>query len=169
MRGAEPGVELLLDALDRGAIEHARAHQMLGIGARGRDVRGDALVHDRLRERRIVHLVVAVLAVAHEIDAHVALEAHAVLERQRDRLHARLGVIAVDMEHRRIDHAHDRRRIARDARVVGRGRESDLIVDDEVDRTAGLVRRQLRQRQRLRHDALAREGRVAVDETPARR
>ena len=43
------------------------------------------------------------------------------------------------------------------------GGEADLVVDDDVHRAAGAVAAQLRHVQRLGDDALAREGRVAVE------
>ena len=125
---------------------------------------GDALVHHGLRERRIVHLVVAVLAIAHDVDAHVALEPHAVFERQRHGVHAGLRVVTVHVQHGRVRYAHDRRGVAGHARVPRRRREAHLVVDQYVQRAPRLVSRQLRQRQRLGHDALARERGVAVDQ-----
>ena len=45
-----------------------------------------------------------------------------------------------------------------------RDREADLVVDDQVNRAAGVEAARLRQLQRLHHDALACEGRVAVNQ-----
>ena len=69
----------------------------------------DLLVHHRLRERRLVALVVAVPAVADEVDDHVAPERLAELDRQPRRLHDRLGVVAVDVEDRGLDRSWRRR------------------------------------------------------------
>ncbi len=49
-------------------------------------------------------------------------------------------------------------------RLPWRGREPDLIVRDDVHRAADIVGPQPRQVQRFRDDALAREGRVAVNQ-----
>ena len=79
--------------------------------------------------------------------------------------HDRLGIVAVHVEDRRLDHLRDVGAVERRARVARiRRREADLVVDDDVHRAAGLVAARLRQRHRLHHDALAREGRVAVDQ-----
>ena len=67
----------------------------------------DHLRLQRLRVRRLVALVVAPLAVADHVDDHVALELLAELERQlRDR-DARLRVLGVDVEDRRLDELGD--------------------------------------------------------------
>ena len=51
-----------------------------------------------------------------------------------------------------------------DDRLVGRGGELDLVVDDDVDRAAGAVAPQLRQVERLGDHALAGERGVTVDQ-----
>ena len=77
---------------------------------------------------------------------------------------AGLGVVAVDVEDRRLDHPGDVGGVGRGARGARRGREADLVVDDDVDRAAGAVAAQLGQVERLGDDALAGERRVAVHE-----
>ena len=124
----------------------------------------DGPVHDRLRERGVVELVVTVAAETHQVHEHVALEAHPVLDRERGGLERSLRVVGVDVEHRRVLDARDVGGVARRPHVLGRGRETDLVVDDQVERAADLVRPQLRERERLRDDALAGEPRIAVEE-----
>ena len=58
-------------------VDQRRRPQLLA----HRRVRGDLLVHQRLRERRLVALVVAVAAVADQVDQEVAAEARAVVAR----------------------------------------------------------------------------------------
>ena len=127
-------------------------------------MRGDHPVHQRLREGRVVGLVVAVAAVADEVDDDVALERVAERRRQPRRLHRGLRVVAVDVEHRRLDDLRDVAGVAREAVVLGRGGEADLVVDDDVDGAAGAVGGELGQRQRLGDEPLAGERRVAVDQ-----
>ena len=78
--------------------------------------------------------------------------------------HAGLGVVAVHVEDRRLDHPGDVGGVDARTRRRRRGREADLVVDDDVDRAAGAVAAQLLQVQRLGDDALAGERRVAVHE-----
>ena len=107
----------------------------------------------------------AELAEADDVDDDVLVELLPVVERELAAQDDRLGVVAVHVQHRRLDHLDDVGAVQRRARVarIG-GREADLVVDDDVDRAAGVVAARLRQRQRLHHDALAGERRVAVDD-----
>ncbi len=77
---------------------------------------------------------------------------------------ARFGIVAVHVKDRRLDHLGDVGGIETRTRGLGRRGEADLIVDDDVDRPAHAVARELREVEGLGHDALAREGRVAVYE-----
>ena len=124
----------------------------------------DLLVHDRLGERRLVALVVAVAAVAEHVDDDVLAERLAEIERQLGDVDDCLGILAVDVEDRHLDHLGDVGAVAGRAAVARGGREADLVVDDDVDRAAGAVARQLREVQRLGDQPLAGEGGVAVDQ-----
>ena len=70
--------------------------------AHGR-LRGDLPIHQRLGERRLVAFVVAVAAIADQIDQEVALELLAIRERQPRRLDARLGIVGVDVDDRNLE------------------------------------------------------------------
>ncbi len=131
--------------------------------AHGR-VLADLAIQHRLRERRLVALVVAVAPVADEIDQHVAAELHAVRERQPRGRHTRLRIVGVHVHDRNLEAAREAARVERAGRVRRIGREPDLIVRDDVDRAAGRVAVEPVKIQRLGHDALAGERRVAVDE-----
>ncbi len=137
----------------------------LAVDLARRRVLADRLVHDRLGRGRLVRLVVAVAAVADEVDDDVLAEFHAVVEREaRDEDH-RFGVVGIHVEDRRLDHLGDVAAIERRARVCGlAGREADLVVDHDVQRPAGREAPRLRELQRLHDDALPRKRRVAVDE-----
>jgi len=124
----------------------------------------DEAVHDRLRHRRVVALVVAAPAVAHQVDHDVLLELLAVGEREFTHAAHGLRVVAVDVEHRDLQALGHVRAVERGARVRGPRGEPDLVVDDDVDGAAGAVSPQLGEVQGLRHHALAGECRVAVDE-----
>ncbi len=151
----------LLGLLDR---DVATADQGLGVELAHRALLLDEVVHQRLRVRRVVALVVTAAAVADEVDDDVLLERLAVLEREPGDPDARLGVVAVHVEDRRLHHPGDVGAVERRARRGRRGGEADLVVDDDVDRAAGAVAAQLREVERLGDHALAGERRVAVDE-----
>ena len=103
-------------------------------------------------------------AVADQVDHDVLLERLAVLERESRDPDAGLGVVAVHVEDRRLHHPGHVGAVERGARRAGGGGEADLVVDDHVDGAAGAVAAQLAEVERLGHDALAGEGRVAVHE-----
>ena len=72
------------------------------------------------------------------------------------------GIVTVYVEHRRADGLRHVGGVLAGPRILRRGGESDLIVDDHVHGTAGAVAAQLRQVERLGHHALPGEGGVPV-------
>ena len=95
--------------------------------ARRRMVRDD-LVHHRLRERRLVGLVVAVAAVADEVDEEILIEPLAVGDAKTHGLDARLGVVGVDVHDRDLEALRQIAGVVRRARVDRVGGEADLVV-----------------------------------------
>ena len=98
---------------------------------------GDRLVHHGLRERRLVALVVAVAAVADQIDEEVLPESRAIREGEARRLDARLDFVRVDVDDWDLEAAREAARIERAEQSLVRRREADLIVGDDVDGAAG--------------------------------
>ena len=145
--------------------DHFLRGQAVGVDLARRRMLMDALVHQRLRDHRLVLLVVAEPAIAHEIDHHVLAELHAKIERDLGHQAYRFRIVAVDVENRHFEHLRHVAAIQRRARIaqIGRG-ESDLIVDDDVHRAAGAEAARLREIQRFHHHALPRIRRVAVDQ-----
>ena len=123
----------------------------------------DLLVHERLRLGRVLGLVVAPSPVAHQVDHHVLLEAHSVVHRQLRGEHARLGIVAVDVQDGRLHQLGDLRAVLGGAGVLhALGREADLVVDDDVNRAANAEAPCLRHLQRFHDHALAGERRIAM-------
>ncbi len=142
----------------------ARHDQVLGVELLDARPVLDLLVHDRLGERRLVPFVVAVAAVADHVDDDVLTELLAEVEGQFGDMDDRLGIFAVDVEDRDLDHlGHVGAVSAGTALTRGRG-EADLVVHDDVDGAAGAISGQLGEVQRLGDQPLAREGGVAVDQ-----
>jgi hypothetical protein len=78
--------------------QHALRGQLVRVQLPRRRMLANDLIHERLRRRRLVGLVVAVAAVAHQVDHHVLVELHAIFEREaRDEAH-RLGIVGIDVE-----------------------------------------------------------------------
>jgi hypothetical protein len=108
---------------------------------------------------------VAEAPVAHEIHHHVLVEFHAVVERDLRHEAHRVGVVTVHVQDRHLQHLRDIRAVERGACIAQvRAGESDLVVDDDVERAPGAVAARLRELEGLHVDALSRERRIAVDE-----
>src|SRR6185503_1440788 len=67
-------------------------------------------------------------------------------------------------EDRNLVDLRDVGRVERRASGRGRRRETDLVVDDQVDRAAGAIAPELREIEDLRDHSLPRERRVAVED-----
>ena len=142
----------------------AAADQRLGVQLAGGPLGVDQVVHQRLGERRVVRLVVAAPPVADHVDDDVLLERLPVGEGQPADPDHGFGVVAVDVEDRRLDHPGHVGGVHAGPRRLGRGGEADLVVHDDVHGAAGAVAAQLGQLQGLRDHALPGERGVAVDQ-----
>ena len=117
----------------------------------------DPCVHRRLGEIRLIALVVTVPAIAPQVDDHIVLEGLAILQRQLGGKDARLRIVAVDVQDWGFGHLGDVGAVGPAMGVVGVGRKADLIVDDDVDRSADGVAVETDHVQALGHDALSGE------------
>ena len=160
----EPRAEVFERELALLERQVAAVHERLGVELAHRATPADHLVHARLRERGLVAFVVAVPPVADHVDDDVLLELLPEREREADDAHRRFRVVAVHVEDRRLHRLGDVGGVHGRTPEVGRRREADLVVDDDVHGAADVVAGQLREVQRLRDDALAGERGVAVDE-----
>ena len=152
------------DRLGLFARELAGQHELLGVELADADPILDLFVHDRLGERRLVALVVPVAAVADHVDHDVLAEGLPEVERQLADVNDGLGILAVDVEDRHLDHLGDVGAIPGRSALAGGRREADLVVDDDVDRAAGAISGQLREVQRLGDQPLPCERGIAVDQ-----
>ena len=160
--GLHRGLELVPHRLRLGGGHHALGGQPFGV-KRARGLHAvDRAIHHRLGEGRLVGLVVAVPAIADDVQHDVGGEAHAEFGRHARAENHRLGVVAVDVQDRRLDRFRDIGAIEPGIGVRRHRGEADLVVDDQMDRAAGAVADELAHRQRLVHQALAGERRVAM-------
>ncbi|OIQ77335.1 hypothetical protein GALL_409700 [mine drainage metagenome] len=126
-------------------------------------VGGDFFVHQRLRQRRGILLVVAELAKANNVKHHILVELHAVVQCPLHGQHHGLGVIAVDVHHRRFNTFDNIGAIQRGAGVTRvRGGKANLVIDDDMHRASGGVAAGLGQSQRFLIDPLAGKSRITV-------
>ena len=161
-------LQLLLEVVERllGLVEGELAplDQRLGEQLAHRAPLVDLGVHQRLGVAGVVALVVAVAPVADQVDDHVLVEPLPVGVGQPGHPHAGLGVVAVDVEDRRLDDLGHVGRVEARPGGLGRGGEPDLVVDHDVDGAADPVALDVAHVERLGHHALAGEGGVAVHE-----
>ena len=124
----------------------------------------DRLVQEGLGVGRLVPFVVPVAPVSDEVDDDVVPVRLSVGQRGAGGVNARLRIVGVDVDDRKIVPPGQVGGVARRAAVGGVGREPDLVVHDDVDRSSHGVSPQARQIERFRHDALRGEGGVAVQQ-----
>ena len=162
--GLETMAPVAHEFVDFAPRQQAFRDQLVAIDFQRRLMRADLAIHQRLRERRLVAFVVAEAAIAPHVDHDGLLEPHPEFGRDLRGEHDRLGIIAVHVEDRRLDHLRHVGWIRRGTRIARIGGEADLVIDDEVDRAAGAMALEARQAEAFGDDALARECRVAVDQ-----
>ena len=146
-------------------LDDAFGDQTVGVDlARSRLVT-DFLVHHRLGREGLVGLVVAVAAEADHVDDHVLLEPHPEVQCEPGDEDHRLGIVAVDVEDRRLHELRDIGAVEGRARIEGvAGGESDLVVHHHVHGAAGAVAACFREVQGLGDHSLTGEGGIAVDQ-----
>ena len=119
--------------------DDAFTDQFCGINFKRRFLRLDLAIHQRLGEARLIALVVAVAAVAPHIDHDRLLEAHPKFGGHFGGKHNSFRVIAIGVENGRFNHFRHIGGIGRRARIARVGCKADLVVDDEVNRSARAV------------------------------
>ena len=160
----QPVGELAPQLVGVAAVDHAFVLQTRAIQLAHLGMLADFLVHQRLGEARLVALVMTEAAIAPHVDHDIAPEGVAVFDRQLAGEGDCLGIVAVDVQDRRLDALGNVRGIGARPCELGRGGKADLVVDDEVDAAAGVVAAHARQTEAFPHDALARKGGIAVDQ-----
>ena len=126
----------LLVLLDVLLGEGAVLEQLLDVDVNLGDLLLDALVHEGLSERRLVSLVVAVLSVADKVNNNVVLELGAPVSGQLAHVVDSLNIVGVDVEDGGVDGLGNIGTVGGGTSETGVGGETNLVVDDEVDRAA---------------------------------
>ena len=165
----EESPHLLLLSVDVLLADHALLDQLLGEQLAHAGVAADLAVHRGLRVGGLVGFVVAVAAVADQVDQDVVTELLAEREREAHGGDAGLDVVGVDVDDRDVVALREVRRPLRRAALVDVGGEPDLVVLDQVDGTAHAIAVERLEIERLGDDALAGEGGVAVQDDRDRR
>jgi succinyl-CoA synthetase alpha subunit len=121
-----PGFELDLQQLGElthllvqpAVLDHSFGNQAVAVNPAHRRMLADRRIHERLGEARLVTLIVAEPAIAPHVDDDVALERLAILDRELAGEGHRLGIVAVDVEDRRLDRLGNVGRVRRGAREL---------------------------------------------------
>ena len=124
----------------------------------------DFFIHQRLGEARFVAFVMPEATIAPHVDDDRFLELLTEFGRHARREDDRLRIVAIDVEDRRLDHFRDIGGIGRRARETRIGGEADLVIDDEMQRTAGAMSLEAGEAETFRNHALTRKSRVAMNE-----
>ncbi len=103
-------------------------------------------------------------AIAPHVDDDVAVEFLAVFDRQLAGEGHGFGIVAIDVQDRRLDALGDIGRVGRGPRELRARGKADLVVDDEMQAAAGIVAAHPGKSEAFPHDALAGKGRIAVDQ-----
>jgi len=149
VRGLGHGVDLV--GPDQSVGDQLRREQLAH-----RRVLADLQIHERLRVRRLVRLVVTEAPVPDQVHHHVAVVHAAVVVRKGDRGDARLDVVRVDVDDRDVEALGEIRRIPCRPALLRVGCEPHLVVGDKVHRPAGGIPRQRLEVEDLLDDALSR-------------
>ena len=155
--------KLGLHLFDHSGMGRALGKQFSVVDFAGVWVGCDGLVQEGLGEARFVALVVAVLAVAEQVDEDVAAKKLPVLHGKAHGMHNRLYVVSVDVKHWSEHHLCHVGTVDRGAGVeVVRG-ESDLVVNDHVNGSARGIAVKALHLNHFIENSLARYGCVAVN------
>ena len=104
-------------------------------------MRFDDAVHQRLSCTGLIRFVVSATAITNQIDDDVFLEPITVIRRQLADEQDGFRIVTVHVENRCIDHFCHVSAVFGRAGVFGvRGGETHLVIDHDMNRTAGLVR-----------------------------
>src|SRR2546425_3199180 len=124
----------------------------------------DCAVHDRLREKRFISLVVAEPAITPHVDDDVAFERSAKIHRKPDDLCDRFRIFAIHVEDRNLKHLCDVACIHARFELRRRSGETNLVIHNDVKRSTNGIPIELAQIQSFLNNAFAYECGVTVDQ-----
>ena len=153
-----------LDGRNLIAAQFAAVEQALAVEPRDMWVPLDCPVHTRLGKARFVSFIVAVAAITEHVDHDVLFKSLTIFHSQPGHANHGLGVIAVDVENRRLSCLGHVRWIRPGVGIFRVRRKANLIVDDDVDRATGAIAAQAGEVERFRHHSLTGKGRVPMNQ-----
>ena len=125
---------------------------------------GDGLVQFRLREHGLIELVVSVASIANHIDNDIGAPLVTPLDGGLEAPRNGHGIVPVAMKDGAIERLTQIARIGSRTAVDRIGGETDLVVDNDVNRPPHLEIVHAHELHRFVDDSLSREGGVSVEE-----
>ena len=157
-RGPSPLIHSL-----QGLFRNALVNQLLTVDVSDRVHVLDDSVHQGLRVRWLIKLVVAHLAVANKVNDNITAELLAVLRSNAECVGDIVHRVRVNVENRSADGRGDFGAVSARTRAV-RGRcEADLIVDDNMDGASDFIILKPLHLQALVHDTLSSDRSITVN------
>lgn len=131
--------KLILDGLETSSINHAFFDKFLRVYFK--DIRTILylFIHDRLSEIRLILLVVTVSSISNDVNEDIFLEFLSILNCNFHALVQDIGLITIYVDYWSIDCLCYLRAVVRRSTAIGISRESDLIVQDDVNNTSRTV------------------------------
>src|SRR5262249_60335042 len=96
----------------------------------------DGTIEHRLSKGRLIAFVVSEPPITIHVDDHIALEFVAKIEGEPNHLSNRLGILAVNMENRNLEHLVHSRGEDAGSCVGRRSGKTDLVINDDVQGSA---------------------------------
>ncbi len=157
-------LEFLIQFLDAFFGQKTFLDQLLGVDVLGGRVFADHVIHLGLGEGRFVAFIVAKAAIAEHVDDNVLFEFLTEFGRDACGVNHGFWVVTIDMDDRRLNDLGNIRAVRRRTAIGRLGGETDLVVDDKVDRTAGTIAFEVRQIEGFSDKTLTGKGRIPVKE-----
>src|SRR5699024_8430008 len=130
-------------------------NQGIDVEPTGRSLIRDQAVHARLGHRWVIAFVVATTAVSDQIDDDVAVETLTILVCHLGHMDHSLRIVSIDVEDRCLDGPGNIGGVGGGTRLCRRSSETNLVVDNHVNGTAGAIATQLRHLHGFKYHTLA--------------
>lgn len=124
----------------------------------------DNIVHLGLSEHGLISLVVSVTTVTDQIDNDILLELGPPIGSELTDESDGLGIVSIDVENGSVDSFGDIGRVRSGSTLSRVGSETDLVVENEMNRSSSSVMRKIVESHSFVNDTLTSESSVTVEE-----
>ena len=146
-------------------LNNTRRYELIRIQPECARVPVNDLIHPGLRHHGFILLIVAKATETNHVNHDILMKPHAEIKCQFSHQDHGFRIIPVHMKNRRLNHLGDIGTIeCRTAIARIRSRESDLIIDDDMDSSACTIATRLRQIKCFHDHTLSGESRITMDQ-----